>query len=217
MRVALSGGIASGKTTVSNALATYDVPIIDTDVIAREVVVPGSKGLKQVVDRFGQTVLDASGQLNRLQLRELIFSNENARRDLESILHPLIRAETQAQLENLQTKGTLYCVVVIPLLVETGQQSEYDHVIIVDVEPSVQLKRIMKRDDCSREHAESIVASQATRAERLAVADELILNSSTEKAMDLQVKKLHKHLTLLARKRKYSNNNWRPANCDTPH
>lgn len=204
MRVALSGGIASGKTTVSNALAAFNVPIIDTDIIAREVVVPGSKGLKQVVDRFGQTVLDASGQLNRLRLRELVFSDENARKDLEAILHPLIRAETQAQLEKLQKKGTLYCVVAIPLLVETGQHTEYDQVVIVDVEPSVQLKRIMKRDDCSREHAESIVASQATRAERLAVADELILNSSTEKAMHLQVKKLHEHLTLLARKDDYS-------------
>ena len=204
MRVALSGGIASGKTTVSNALATYDVPIIDTDIIAREVVEPGTDGLKQVVERFGDSVLDDTGQLIRLRLREIIFSEPESKKDLESILHPLIRAQTHTQLELLKTRGILYCIVVIPLLVETGQHDEYDQVVIVDVEPSVQLKRLMKRDDCSEEHAKNIINSQASRAERLAVADELILNSTTEKAVDLQVKKLHQYLVGLAKKGNYS-------------
>lgn len=206
MQVALSGGIASGKTTVSNALAAYDVPIIDTDIIAREVVAPGTDGLKQVVERFGDSVLDKSGQLIRLRLREIIFTQPESRKDLEAILHPLIRAQTHSQLELLRTQETLYCVVVIPLLVETGQYKEYDQVVIVDVEPSVQLKRLMKRDDCSEKHAQNIINSQASRAERLAVADELILNSTTEKAVDLQVKKLHQYLVLTAKKGNYSRN-----------
>ena len=204
MRVALSGGIASGKTTVSNALAEYDVPIVDTDIIARAVVATGSDGLKLVVERFGEGVLDDSGQLSRADLRKIVFSDPAAKKDLESILHPLIRQKTNEQIEFHASNGALYCVVVIPLLVETGQHTDYDQVIIVDIEPSVQLKRLMRRDNCSEEQAQKIINSQATRAQRLAIADELILNVGTVKAVLLQVKKLHKHLTLQAKKGDHS-------------
>jgi len=204
MRVALSGGIASGKTTVSNALAEYDVPIVDTDIIAREVVAPGSDGLKQVVECFGKEVLDDSGQLSRPDLRNIVFSDSAAKKDLESILHPLIRQKTNEQLDLHSSNGALYCVVVIPLLVETGQHTDYDQVIIVDIEPSLQLKRLMKRDYSSETQAQKIISSQATRAQRLAIADELILNVGTKKAVLLQVKKLHKYLTLRAKKGDYS-------------
>jgi len=183
MRVALSGGIASGKTMVSDIIAGYGVPIIDTDVLAREVVVPGSVGLQQ-------------------ELRGIVFSDDDARRDLESILHPLIREQTNLKLDEFDQQDTLYAVVVIPLLVETGQHKSYDHVVIVDVEPAIQIERVMARDNCSLEQAEKILASQASRKERLAVADDLILNSSTKKAVDLQVKKVHDHLTSLAKRKK---------------
>ena len=202
MRVALSGGIASGKTMVSNALADYGVPIIDADVLARDVVAPGSVGLQRIVDRFDNSILDQAGALDRKKLRSIVFSDDDARHDLESILHPLIREQTILKLDNLAQQDTLYAVVVIPLLVETGQHKSYDHVVIVDVEPDIQIERVMARDNCSLEQAEKILESQASRKERLAVADDLILNSSTKKAVDLQVKKVHDRITSLAKRRK---------------
>ena len=202
MRVALSGGIASGKTMVSNAIAGFGVPIIDADVLAREVVASGSVGLQRIVDRFDSTVLDGTGSLDRKKLRDIVFSDDDARRDLESIVHPLIRELTNQKLTELARQDTLYAVVVIPLLVETGQHKHYDHVVIVDVEPTIQIKRLMARDNCSLEQAEKILETQASRKERLAIADDLILNSSTKKAVDLQVKKVHNHLTSLAKRRK---------------
>ena len=199
MRVALSGGIASGKTLVSDTLEALGVPVIDTDLLAREVVKTGTDGLDQVVTRFGDTVLDENGALDRRQLRQIIFSNVAARKDLEGIIHPLIRKQCEIQMNQHKAAGASYCVVVIPLLVETGQHENYDHVIIVDVEPEVQLERLMKRDNSSIEQAQKIIASQASREQRLAVADDLILNCSTKEAVELQVKKLHERLCLLAK------------------
>ena len=130
-----------------------------------------------------------------------MFSDDTARKDLESILHPLIRDLTEARLNKLDRSNTPYAVVVIPLLIETGQENSYDCVIIVDVEPKVQIQRVMLRDNCTEEQAKNILASQATREQRLAAADEVIFNSSTTKAVDLQVNKLHKHLLRLAKKK----------------
>ena len=158
--------------------------------------------MQRIVERFDKSILNNTGALDRKKLRDIIFSDENARNDLESILHPLIRELTNQKLDELEQQNTLYAVVVIPLLVETGQHKSYDHIVIVDVEPAVQLKRVMARDKCSLEHAEKILASQADRKERLAVADDLILNSSTKKAVDLQVRKIHDRLTSLAKRRK---------------
>ena len=199
MRVALSGGIASGKTMVSDAIADYGVPIIDADVLAREVVAPGTAGLQRIGDRFDKSILDDSGALDRKKLRTIIFSDNSARNELESILHPLIREKTNLKLDELAQQKTLYAVVVIPLLVETGQHKSYDHVIIVDVEPAIQIKRVMARDNCSLEQAEKIIESQAGRKERIAIADDIIINSSTKKAVDLQVKKIHTRLVSLAK------------------
>lgn len=213
MRVALSGGIASGKTLVSNALKNYDVPIIDTDILSREVVQPGTEGLQLIVERFGELVLDKNNTLDRKKLRDIIFSgstghstddntgDNNARQDLESILHPLIRDQINAKLDALEKPDTPYAVVVIPLLVETGQQDSYDHVVIVDVDPEIQIKRLMARDNSTRDQAERIVASQASRQERLAAADDVIFNSCTTKAVELQVRKIHEHLLRVAKKK----------------
>ena len=198
IKVALSGGIASGKTTVSDALAEYGVPIVDTDVIAREVVASGTPGLAKIAERFGDSVIDESGALERHKLREIIFSDASARKDLESILHPLIRTETVRQLQEHQSAGAPYSVVVIPLLVETDQQKNYDHVIIVDVDPAIQLQRVMARDNSSKKQAESIIASQATRSQRLAVADDVIQNNSSHETVISQVRKVHEKLFKLA-------------------
>lgn len=206
MRVALSGGIASGKTTVSNAIAEYGVPIIDTDILAREVVEPGTDGLRQIVDRFGDSILDEHGALDRRQLRGIVFSDDSARAYLESVLHPLIRDLTTERLEQLDQETIPYAVIVIPLLVETGQENSYDRVIIVDVEPKIQIQRVMQRDNCTEEEAERILASQATREQRLAVADDVIFNSASTAAVDLQVKKLHEHLLRVAKKKAKQSN-----------
>ena len=199
MRVALSGGIASGKTLVSDTFASLGVPVIDTDLLAREVVETGTDGLHQVVRRFGDSVLDENGALDRRQLRQIIFSDDTARKDLEAIIHPLIREQCEIKMNQHKTAGVSYCVVVIPLLVETGQHENYDHSIIVDVLPEVQLERLMKRDNSSLEQAKKIIASQASREQRLAVADDLILNCSTKEAVEQQVNKLHERLCLLAK------------------
>ncbi len=199
MQVALSGGIASGKTTVSNALQKLGVPIIDTDILAREVVEPGTDGLQKIVTTFGTEILDDKGALDRKQLRAIIFSDPTARSDLESILHPLIRDLTNTRLNALDKQQTPYAVVVIPLLVETGQRERYDHIVIVDVEPEIQIKRLMARDNSSKEQAEQILASQASREQRLAIADDVIFNSGTTTAVELQVKKLHEYLLKLTR------------------
>ncbi len=202
MRVALTGGIASGKTTVSNALKEHNVPIVDTDILAREAVAPETEGLQRIIERFGESVLNEAGSLDRKQLRNIVFADEAARKDLESILHPIIRELTNNKLNELEQTDAPYAVVVIPLLIETGQQDAYDHVVIVDVDPAIQIKRVMARDNCTREQAERILASQATREQRLAAADDVIFNNSTTKAVDLQVTKMHEHLLRLAKKKK---------------
>ena len=223
MRVALSGGIASGKTIVSNSLKDHGVPIIDTDILAREAVLPGTEGLQRIVERFGESILDKNNTLDRNKLRDIVFSentdrsigyavrestsDNNARQDLESILHPLIRQLADERLDALDKSTTPYAVVVIPLLVETGQQNSYDHVVIVDVDPEIQIKRLMARDNSTREQAERILASQASRKQRLAAADDVIFNSSTVKAVELQVRKIHEHLLRLAKKKQLGKKN----------
>jgi len=201
LTVALSGGIASGKTLISDTLASFSVPIIDTDLLAREVVAAGTDGLQSIVDRFGNGVLKNDGTLDRKKLREQVFIDNDARADLEAIIHPRVRELVQSRIDEHNTDGALYCVVVIPLLLETKQQDLYDHIVIVDVEPKVQLERVMKRDNCTQQQAERIIASQVSSAERLAIADDVIFNSSTKTAAVLQVKNLHERLLKIAAKK----------------
>lgn len=198
LRVALSGGIASGKTTVSNAFAELGVPVVDADILSRKVVEPDSEGLSAVVDRFGQTILQTDGTLDRKQLRQIIFSEPTARAELEKIIHPRVRELTRQFLDHQKAIGSAYCIVVIPLLVETSQQQNYDHIVIVDVERQTQIDRLMARDNNSLEQAESILKSQASRKQRLAIADDVISNTETLDDTKKQVKVLHKKLTDLA-------------------
>ena len=147
-RVALTGGIASGKSTVADLFAALGVPVIDTDVIAREVVEPGRPALAQVAEAFGPDVLDAEGRLDRKRMREHIFSDPDARRRLEAILHPAIRAEMERQ---SQAAGGPYQVLVIPLLAEGGRRDHVDRVLLVDVPEELQIQRVMWRDGVSHE------------------------------------------------------------------
>ena len=187
-RVALTGGIASGKTTVANLFATHGVPVIDTDVIAREVVEPGQPALAAVVDAFGTGVLAADGRLDRPRLRERIFGDAEARRRLEAILHPAIRAEMERQ---SRAAGGPYQVLVIPLLVEGGRRDHIDRVLVVDVPEATQIERLVRRDGVSRDQAEAALRAQASRDARLAFADDVIENTGDVAALETRVAKLH--------------------------
>jgi dephospho-CoA kinase len=172
-RVALTGGIASGKTTVANLFAEHGVPLIDTDLIARQVVEPGHPALAKVVAAFGPDILDANGQLDRRQMRERIFADRDAKLRLEAILHPAIREEMEAQ--SVAADGP-YQILVIPLLTEGGRRDHVDRVLVVDTPESVQIERLMARDSVSHEQAQAALQSQASRKARLALADDVIVN-----------------------------------------
>jgi dephospho-CoA kinase len=173
-RVALTGGIASGKSTVADLFAALGVPVIDTDVIARQVVEPGQPTLERVVAAFGAEVLDASGRIDRPRMRERIFADPDARQRLEAILHPAIRAEMARQ--SLAASGP-YQLLVIPLLTEGGSRDHVDRVLLVDVPEELQIRRLMMRDGVSHAQAQSSLDAQATRAERQALADDVVRNT----------------------------------------
>ena len=188
LRVALSGGIASGKSTVAALFARQGVPVIDLDEIAREVVAPGSALLTQVIDRFGPGVRRRDGSLDRRALREIIFKDSGARRELEALLHPVIRARAA---ERSATAGGAYQIIIIPLLAESGAASQYDRVLIVDCDAALQRARLKQRDGASSELAAAALAAQASRAERLSLADDVINNDGETAALEPQVLELH--------------------------
>jgi len=195
LRVALTGGIASGKSTVAGLFAALGVPVIDTDVVAREVVAPGSPGLAAVTARFGAQILDAAGALDRARLRDIVFADPQARRDLEALLHPLIQARTA---ERSRAAGGDYQLIAVPLLVETGTAGDYDRVLVVDCEPATQIARLMLRDRAPEAQARAILAAQATREERLSQADDVITNTADLPALARQVETLHQRYRHLA-------------------
>lgn len=200
LRIGLTGGIASGKSTVERLFAAHGVPIIDSDVIAREVVAPGTPGLAQVRARFGDEVLLPDGSLDRRALRRLVFADPAARRDLEAIVHPLIRS---AMAERSAAAGGPYQINVIPLHVEGGRRATLERVLVVDCPEALQIARVMQRDHITEAEARAILAAQVSRSERLAAADDVIVNDGDEAALQAQVDALHTkylHLAVYGRK-----------------
>jgi dephospho-CoA kinase len=189
-RVALTGGIASGKTTVATLFAARGVPLIDTDVIAREVVAPGQPALDAVVAAFGSGLLGTQGQLDRRRLRDLIFSDATARARLEAILHPAIRAEMERQSRAAAGHGP-YQILVIPLLAEGGRRDHVDRVLVVDAPETLQIERLMARDAVTREQATAALQAQASREARLALADDVVVNTGNMAELERQVAALH--------------------------
>ncbi|KMK18797.1 dephospho-CoA kinase [Pluralibacter gergoviae] len=194
--VALTGGIGSGKSTVANAFAACGVNVIDADIIAREVVEPGTPALGAIVEHFGPQMLLADGSLDRRRLREKIFSQPEEKQWLNALLHPQIQQETQRR---MRQATSAYVLWVVPLLVENKLWTRADRVLVVDVSKETQLARTVARDGVSRQHAENILAAQATREARLAVADDVIDNNGSPDTLAGDVARLHqRYLTLAA-------------------
>ena len=196
IRIALTGGIASGKSMVADEFARLGAFIVDADVLAREVVAPGSPGLERIVQRFGVGMLAEDGTLDRARLGDLVFVDDDARADLNAIVHPLVRARSE-ELFAAAPAGAVV-IEVIPLLVETGLDSGFDHVITVDTPTETQVRRLMRRSNLTMDQARTRVRIQATREDRVAAADWVIDNSGDEASTVRQVEALWSTLVGLA-------------------
>jgi dephospho-CoA kinase len=195
VRVALTGGIASGKSMVAAELAARGAIIIDADVLAREVVEPGTPALAAIIDRFGEQVV-TDGRLDRPRLAQLVFADPLARRDLERIVHPAVRARA-AELEQAAPPAAIV-VHVIPLLVETGQQGDFDVVVTVDVDHETQIQRLLARNGFTRAEAESRIAAQASREDRTIAADLVVDNTGSVAGLREQIDALWAELSSAA-------------------
>ena len=193
--IGLTGGIGSGKTTVANVFAEYGIDLIDADIIARDVVAIGSRGLSRIIEKFGNSILLADGNLDRSQLRTVIFSDPQHKDWLNQLLHPLIREQMLADIDRATSP---YCLLIIPLMVENNLQTLTDRLLVVDVDQQTQIMRTQQRDNVSLEQIKSILAAQASRQQRLDAADDIICNNGDNQALLTQVAQLHQHYLALA-------------------
>ena len=194
--VALTGGIASGKSAVEQRFRALGVHVYDADQASRAVVEPGSDGLAAIVEAFGDEVLDSQGRLDRPRMRERVFSDPTARKTLEAIVHPRIR---QWMLEQVQADESPYVMLAIPLLAENiGHYRWVDRILLVDAPEAIQLQRLMLRDGMDEDLAVRILATQVSRTTRLALADDVIDNSGAESALEPQVASLHQRYLAMA-------------------
>ncbi|OHE84330.1 MAG: dephospho-CoA kinase [Lysobacterales bacterium RIFOXYD1_FULL_69_11] len=198
--IGVTGGVASGKSEVTRRFEALGVAVADADLAAREAVAAGSPGLAEVVQGFGRDVLTADGQLDRVAMRRLVFEDPEARHQLEAIIHPRVRAWLRQQCE--AAPGP-YAIAAIPLLTEGGARDAYpwiDRILVVDVPVEVQIERLMRRDGVDRALAEAMLAAQASREARLAIADDVIVNDGALEALDGEVARLDRLYRELARK-----------------
>lgn len=195
LRVGLTGGIGSGKSAVASLLALRGVPIIDTDEIARQLTEPGETPHDEIIRAFGKAILDENKKIDRDKLREQVFNNVDERHRLEAILHPQIRETVRKKLSVLDSP---YCIIVVPLLVESGFVDLIDRVLVVDVSESTQIQRTMARSGLSEVEIRKILTAQATRAQRLQKADDVIDNNGDRKRLEAEVERLHQWYLALA-------------------
>ena len=194
--VGLTGGIGSGKSTVSDLFAALGVDIIDTDEIARALTASGQPAVARIEQEFGPEVVQRDGALDRMRMRELAFSNSTAREALQSILHPLIRDEVQRR---LSVSDAPYAIVVVPLLVESKGYKFADRILVVDCSEQRQIERVMRRSGLPKDQVEAIMATQASRSDRIAAADDVIPNEDGVAELRAKVKQLHEKYLTLAR------------------
>ncbi len=186
--IGVTGGIGSGKTTVAKFFSSLGVPVIDADELARQVVVPGQPAYGEILQLFGSGILTKSGELDRRQLRERVFSDSAKRARLEAIVHPRVYAQMTQELECLDTP---YAIVVVPLLIESGGNEFVDRVLVVDSPEEFQIARTCHRDGTTRAAIEKILAAQLDRGSRLSAADDVIENDASEEALGEEVSRLH--------------------------
>ena len=190
--VGLTGGIASGKTLVTDYFKSFGALIIDADLLAREVVVPGSPGLETLSAHFGPTILADNGTLDRAALRHIVFADPAELDFLDQTLHPLIRQLSDERIADAGKEGHAYVIYAVPLLLETRQQNRFDRIVVIDVPESVQLQRLLARDGSTETEARAILAAQTDREHRLAIADDIIDNAGTKAETRAQVSQLHR-------------------------
>jgi len=193
--IGLTGGIGSGKSTVADYFAQHGIPVIDADQLARELVVPGSPALNEIIDLFGPNILLPDGSLDRHQLRQRVFADPAQKRRLEAILHPRVYTELGYRTQALRTP---YCIWVVPLLLETGGTALVDRVLVVDAPESLQRQRVLRRAGMDETTLEAILSSQINRAERLSAADDVVVNNSDLSQLQQQVTALHHRYLALA-------------------
>lgn len=189
--IGLTGGIASGKTLVSDYFSELGVPVIDADLLAREVVMPGSNGLTALTDYFTASILTSSGELDRAALRQIVFANPSDRKFLDKTLHPLIRALSDTRIEEARNDNHPYLIYAVPLLFETDQQERFNRIVVVDVPRSVQLTRLLERDGSDDSQANAILDAQASREDRLSIATDVIDNTKSIEYTHKQILDLH--------------------------
>lgn len=195
LKIGLTGGIGSGKTTVANLFEELGAAVIDMDVLAREVVRPGETALREIKTVFGDDICNENDELDRRRLREIIFADAGRRRQLEDIIHPRIRQRLDGIISRLNEP---YCIIVIPLLFETGRGDSVDRILVVDSTIEEQIRRAMQRDNISEDHARKIMASQVDRQTRLENADDVITNSGKISELKSRVEQLHRKYLDLA-------------------
>lgn len=186
--IGLTGGIGSGKTTVANEFAKLGVTLIDADLLAREVVEPGTPALAKIAIKFGADILENDGNLNRAKLRQIVFANQEYKLWLEQLLHPLIR---ELMLARIESATSPYCILVSPLLLETDQSALVQRVLVIDVSPQTQLSRTLQRDNSDPETIKAIMAAQISRDIRLDQADDVITNDGSTDELNSKILDLH--------------------------
>ena len=189
LTIALTGGIGSGKTSIASIFKSLGVPIIDSDTISKEIILPGKLCFKDIVNEFGEEILTNKGTIDRYKLRDIIFNNDKARIKLENIIHPVV-------FKNIDTEISLinypYCLVIIPLLIETKSTERFDRILVIDALESLQFERIVKRDDISPILIKKIIKTQAKRKERLRYANDIIVNNDKIINLNKSINTLHK-------------------------
>ncbi|GLS82255.1 dephospho-CoA kinase [Paraferrimonas haliotis] len=194
--VGLTGGIGSGKTTIANLFADKGITLVDADVIARDMVAPNSPALQAIIERYGAHILDNQGQLDRAKLRLRVFDDDDERTWLNGLLHPMIRKHMLKQAREARSE---YAIMVVPLLVENSLTQMVNRILVVDVDPETQITRTMARDKVTREQVQAILDAQASRQDRLTLADDVIANEQTMEQLTLTVEQLHQSYLQAAR------------------
>ena len=198
LTIALTGGIGSGKTSIASIFKNLDVPIIDSDTISKEIILPGKQCFKDIVNEFGEEILTNKGTIDRYKLRDIIFNNDKARIKLENITHPIIfkNIDIQTSLINYP-----YCLVIVPLLIETKSVKYFDKVLLIDTFKNIQFERVSKRDSMSPTLLKKIIKIQATRSERLKYADDIIENNNEIGNLNEYINILHKKYLALSKEK----------------